>query len=113
MPTKKKQTKLSKLGKLLKPTSFRKGMLLFAIAFAVLGGGALVVSHAASPGTQVLTRNRITATACKTYVNAFGGVYKVTVLFTKATATPSYRYGVADYRQPYTLEGSDFSSNSY
>jgi len=48
MPAKRKQTKLGRLGKFLKPTSPQKGALLFVIAFAVIGGGTLVASHAAT-----------------------------------------------------------------
>lgn len=51
MPQKKNQSKLQKLGNWLKPTSPKKGMLLFAIVFAVLGGGYMAYkSFAATTG---------------------------------------------------------------
>ena len=83
-------------------------MLLLVVAVVVIGGVGFFVynnsnkktaskSTAHAGGYTTLgSTNGITASACKTYTNIWGGIYTVKVLITKATSTPAYNYDVFD-----------------
>jgi len=109
MAVKKKQSTLSRVSNYLKPTSFRKGMLLFAIAFAVLGGGALVVSHAATPGCINYTYKQGSSGHCVKDIQTLAN-FKLAVspkLATDGSFGPATRYGVTQvqYAAGLTIDG--------
>jgi hypothetical protein len=51
--------------------------------------------------------------ACKTYSTAYGGIYIVTALYTKAASTPNHAYAAVDFRGPNGQNISQAYSNSY
>ena len=83
-------------------------MLLLVVAVVVIGGVGFFVynnsnkktaskSTAHAGGYTTLgSTNGITASACKTYTNIWGGIYSVKVLITKKATTPAYTYDVLD-----------------
>lgn len=94
-------------------------MLLVAIVvIAVLGVGVLVYRHDknsnvanAAGWTSLVNAYGVKISACKIHSDAYGGVNKVTFLFTKSVSTPAYTYTVSDWQRGKKI--SLQSSNDY
>ena len=100
-------------------------MLLLVVAVVVIGGVGFFVynnsnkktaskatAHAGGYTTLGLSSG-ITASACKTYTNIWGGIYSVKVLITKNVNTPAYWYDVSDINGITQTYSQHTHSNAY
>jgi hypothetical protein len=81
-------------------------IIAIAVAIVVVGAGVVVYNHqhkAHAAGFATITSSgsgssRLAVAACKTYINAYGGIWRVTVVFSKP-ASASGSYTVTDVKK--------------
>jgi hypothetical protein len=120
----KRITKMKLFKKRLNSEGFGHIELLTAIVviFVVAGAGFYVFKHqhkAHASNTNygyMGSDGRVKAYACKTYINAYGGVYSVKALFTKAASTIAEPYYVSAIRggaEGFPVAGQEKRGDTY
>jgi hypothetical protein len=92
-------------------------LLAIVVLVGIVGAGVFVYArqHKAHAGsfTYLGVRSNINMYVCKTYVNAYGGVYQVTAQFTKAASSTPLTYRLYVQRPPAYTTISDTQNNAY